>query len=647
MENKQTFKELSKSGREYLCGLEIFLQLRRKLYLLMVISLISANLSAEEFTVDNILYNVLSSTDNTVEVAAAQNPGTYGTSVSIPNTISYGGKTWNVVAIGDNAFSLYSPEELKSITIGNAVKRIGESAFSGCRNLETISGGASVEMIGDNAFSGCSSLNRTISGSSLTEIGNYAYRGCTSLTSASIGEDMTSIGIGVYKNCTGVERLYIGHSVQIPDEFCYGCTNLSTITYEETYTKVFSVGGYAFYNCGELVSLRTTSDCQFGDFAFANCTKFSGTISTSSSIGQGAFMNCKKITRAVNLRGDIGIDAFSGSGLTEVSAQTVNIGNGAFSNCEDLTSASLPNVKILSGSLFEGCSLLSTITLPSNYTSIGARAFSGCSSLALEAFEIPKEVSSIGGSAFSGCSGIKSVIFNGSLPQFGGLAYTVLSDCPLLTDIYFPAYDYSSYISATYLKTGYITNGSDVERTLHPQIKLPKEWNSYCSTGTFEVPDGIEAYIVKSAGGSTVSLKQVSVINSGQGVILKPALTNTAYDAITTTYQAYDTNLLVGTTISTDLSTPEDGYTNFILYNGEFRRTSGTISAFKAYLPLPIIISNARSLSIVLEDGTTNIKNISNDYSEDAWYDLNGVRFESIPAKKGLYIHNGKLSINK
>lgn len=655
MENIQTFKDLFKLGKDFLYCFKSLSQFRRKLYLLMAISFISANLSAEEFIVDDILYNVLSSTDYTVEVAAYQNPST--SSVTIPNTISYDGKTWKVVAIGDLAFSEYNPEVLQEITIGDNVKRIGAGAFSGCRNLERVYGCASVESIGLNAFKNCSSLKSTISSSSLTEIGDYAYRGCTSLKAAVIGENVESIGVGVYSGCTGIERLNVWQRIEIPDEFCYNCTNLEIVYFETPYNAL-KIGRSAFEYCSKLQQFGSSSGLQslsglsgtteIGSLAFRGCTNLRGRLSLKASIGQMAFMNCEKITYAYIQSGSVvGDDAFAGTGIETLIVSTNNIGSSAFSYCKSLTTATMTGLSEIPREIFSGCDALTTLSLPSSYSSIGESAFRGCSSLAIESFEIPKEVSSIGNYAFEGCSGIKSMVFNGSLPEFGTMASTVLYDCTQLTDIYFPAFDYSSYNSAAYLKTGYVSYGSNVDRTLHPQIKLAKEWNSYCATGTFWVPDGIEAYIVKSVSGSSVYLKQVSVINSGQGVILKPLLTNTAYNVDQTTEQAYDINLLVGTTTSTDLSTPEEGYTNFILYNGEFRKTTGTISAFKAYLPLPNLMSNARSLNLVVENETTNIKNVSNDSSENVWYDLNGVRFENTPAKKGIYIHNGKLSIKK
>ena len=57
-------------------------------------------------------------------------------------------------------------------------------------------------------------------------------------------------------------------------------------------------------------------------------------------------------------------------------------------------------VNAIASSAFEGCSSLTSITIPSSVISIGGSAFSGCSSLT--SITIPSSVISIGGSAFSG-----------------------------------------------------------------------------------------------------------------------------------------------------------------------------------------------------------------------------------------------------
>ena len=91
------------------------------------------------------------------------------------------------------------------------------------------------------------------------------------------------------------------------------------------------------------------------------------------------------------------------------------IGNQAFDGCSSLTSLTLPSsVTSIGSSAFSGCSGLTSLTLPSSVTSIGESAFSGCSGLT--SLTLPSSVSSIGESAFSGCSGLSSIYVNWESP---------------------------------------------------------------------------------------------------------------------------------------------------------------------------------------------------------------------------------------
>ena len=91
------------------------------------------------------------------------------------------------------------------------------------------------------------------------------------------------------------------------------------------------------------------------------------------------------------------------------------IGNQAFDGCSSLTSLTLPSsVTSIGSSAFSGCSGLTSLTLPSSVTSIGESAFRGCSSLA--SLTLPSSVTSIGKSAFSGCSGLTSIYVSWESP---------------------------------------------------------------------------------------------------------------------------------------------------------------------------------------------------------------------------------------
>ena len=60
---------------------------------------------------------------------------------------------------------------------------------------------------------------------------------------------------------------------------------------------------------------------------------------------------------------------------------------------------------------FDGCDVLTSITIPSSVTSLGEDCFSGCSGLT--SITIPSSVTSLGDFCFSGCSGLETVYFKG------------------------------------------------------------------------------------------------------------------------------------------------------------------------------------------------------------------------------------------
>ena len=107
---------------------------------------------AHDFEVKNadektIYYEITSSSDLTVAVtyqgtSYSEYSNEYNGSVTIPKSVSYGGKTYSVTSIGMAAFAYCSG--LTSVTIGNSVTSIGQSAFRNCSGLTEIVSLASI-----------------------------------------------------------------------------------------------------------------------------------------------------------------------------------------------------------------------------------------------------------------------------------------------------------------------------------------------------------------------------------------------------------------------------------------------------------------------------------------------------------------------
>ncbi len=108
-----------------------------------------------------------------------------------------------------------------------------------------------------------------------------------------------------------------------------------------------------------------------------------------------------------------------------------SIGSSAFEGCSGLTSVTIPNTVTNTGEYaFWGCSGLTSVTIPNSVTSIGSGAFAGCRRLTT--VTIPNSVTSIGGFAFSGCSGLISISIPQSVTSIGDYAF---GDCSGLTEI--------------------------------------------------------------------------------------------------------------------------------------------------------------------------------------------------------------------
>ena len=135
---------------------------------------------------------------------------------------------------------------------------------------------------------------------------------------------------------------------------------------------------------------------------------------------------------------ELGYSVFKGcSVLTSVTipSSVTSIGGSAFEGCSGLTSITIPSsVTWIGGAAFEGCSGLTSITIPSSVTEIGGAAFKGCSGLTN--LTIPSSVTSIERSAFEGCSGLTSLTIPSSVTSIGKSAF---KGCSGLTSLIIPS----------------------------------------------------------------------------------------------------------------------------------------------------------------------------------------------------------------
>ena len=135
-------------------------------------------LSAQDFDVDGIYYNVINMSELTCEVTSGASK--YSGDVVIPEVVTLKSRDFRVIAIGENSFK--DCYNLNSVSLNNNITAIKQSAFSGCSGIVEIGIPKSVTSIGDNTFANCSCLTKVVvSWDSPISISSSVFSGCPSV----------------------------------------------------------------------------------------------------------------------------------------------------------------------------------------------------------------------------------------------------------------------------------------------------------------------------------------------------------------------------------------------------------------------------------------------------------------------------------
>lgn len=203
----------------------------------------------------------------------------------IPMQVKYKFHTYTVTEIENAAFENNS--KIAKIVLPRTIKKIGNSAFCNCRNLEVIVC-YGIKTIGDYAFSGCENLVIIRNIEKVNKIGKYAFEGCVSLSSikVSVGVinegtfrgcskletvqvDCKNINAYAFENCTSLQKVEFKEKIDTIGVAAFkNCTNLSPITYD---SNPLYISKEAFRHCNSFGRITLRRVCHIGDYAFADC----------------------------------------------------------------------------------------------------------------------------------------------------------------------------------------------------------------------------------------------------------------------------------------------------------------------------------------------------------------------------------------
>ena len=251
----------------------------------------------------------------------------------------------------------------------------------------------SVTVLPDKAFDGCKTITSVVIGKNVKDLGYQTFHQ-SSLASIAIPVGVSHIGFGVFRDCTDLTEIKIPSGpTKLWEGLFEGCLSLVSVVIPDTVTEM---DRGVFANCKSLKSVIFSKGMtNMSERTFLNCISLTSVVIPSSvnQLDDSVFEGCTSLTSIV------------------IPDSVLKIGNFAFSGCSSLSSVTIGSgLRKLYERAFFQCTSLTSIVIPSSVLEIDAKAFMGCSALAsvvINAATIP--ANSLGSSIFQGCSRLTTV----------------------------------------------------------------------------------------------------------------------------------------------------------------------------------------------------------------------------------------------
>ncbi len=393
-----------------------------------------------DFVVNGIYYNKTG--NNTAQVTFKdENYDSYSGSVSIPSSVSYGGTSYSVTAIGKHAFrGTSSTSHLTAVTIPNSVKTINDFAFWMQYNLGNVTIPTSVTTIGNYAFCWCSNMTSVTIPNSVTSLGWNAFSQCKKLTSLTIGTGLTNLDNETFYACEKLTSITVPNNIKtIGNSVFQNCNTLKTVVLG---TGITSIGNLVFNNCSALTALTsnatTPPTLQSSTFDNSHYSAVTLTVPYTALNAYKAANYWKNFTHMVSGNAydfAVGGIYYTITGSNTVSVTYKNTSYNSYSGAVTIPasvtySGKTYKVTGINEHAFEASTGLTAVTIPEGITTIGLQAFYGCK--ALTTVTLPSTVTSIPSQAFGNCSGLKTLTLGSGISSLASQAFT---GCNALTSV--------------------------------------------------------------------------------------------------------------------------------------------------------------------------------------------------------------------
>ncbi len=366
------------------------------------------------------------------------------TSVELPKTIQ---------AIGEYAFVNFLT--LNTINIPQGVTSIGVGAFARCTDLRNIELPLNLKIIKADTFKGSSLLEITIP-YYVNEIEKGAFASCEHLSKVTITGPQIFLGDKAFAKCEKLKEVYLPELLSDKDKKkVFGETeDIRFILTEQTAAPVLPtpIDIDAISAAENQANSSNTASNVVSNYANGNQT----TSTSNSTVSKADNTNLRrgKALKTGSKKTVDGIEYQITSSTTctcnnlkdagrldVVIPAIVNIEGGDYMVTAIGNDAMHKKNNLMSYTLYTGFSFLRgnfkarSVEIPNTVTSIGEKAFAGCSML--QEINIPESVTEIGEKAFENCMSLSSIIIPESVKSIGKDAF---KGCEYLLAISKPAH---------------------------------------------------------------------------------------------------------------------------------------------------------------------------------------------------------------
>ncbi len=380
----------------------------KRFFIFCLVALVSVTMwAADSVTVDDVVYNILSTDDLTCEVGNQGSVSTSNKTYTIPETIDYEDQTYTVIGVGDEAFNGVS--KLKSVTLPSTITYIGKKAFdTSSANFFQFTLPEGLETIGESAFENCY-LEEIEIPSTVTSIGSKAFYGCGDLESVySYNPTPPSCEANVFGSSTlnSYATLYVY-------DYTMDAYKAADVWKDFKYISKIQTNIFIYEDILFNVVDEDAQTCEVGKQT---------TKTQTLSIPETAYKDGVGYT-VVGVGDNACSDIWNGLYSVSFPSTIKYIGNNAFITCDYLSNVTLPEgLESIGDNAFWSCHSFTEVNLPSTLIHLGSGAFAGDSEIT-SAITIPEGVTELDDWVFYNCSNVPSFEIKGNVTRIGDNAF--------------------------------------------------------------------------------------------------------------------------------------------------------------------------------------------------------------------------------